>query len=103
MSDSTSPYVRCPACNRQAYVRKDGTLGRHYAVESKHTGRYRCPNSNPRAIAPAGRKRVSVTVDVVIPAGWTKQRYRSELMRLLREHAVDAFVVDAQVHEEVTA
>lgn len=94
-------YRPCPACGMSSYVRKDGTLGTHYA----HTGRVRrtCPEgaSDGRPVTAAGRRVVvTVTFAAEIPRNWSLDAQRTKLRTLLMDWTSGAHLLDIDVRED---
>src|SRR5919198_5441785 len=89
-------WKRCPECGRSAYVRADGSLGRH----TFHINRvmYVCPVGDGRDDVPKpwGR-RTSVRIDVVIPKEWTDRELRLRAAQALREHLHNTFLVSLDI------
>lgn len=97
--------VQCGRCGERVTPRVDGSLGRHWLPHRgglRARNRYRCPAGEPGARlprSPQGR-RVTVTVEVVIPHGWTLSEYKAMAAALLRKHATDEFVVSVSADEQ---
>lgn len=75
----------CPECGRSAYIRADGSLGRHtYHINRKM---YVCPVGDDRDHTPQpwGR-RITVRIDVVVPKEWTNNEFRMRAAQALRDH-----------------
>ena len=98
----TPPPTTCPRCGNATTIRRDGTLGRHYITESKYLVRRRCPEGETRTPAPApppNGRRVTVTMDVVVPADWNLHAFRGAAARAIRVAVADAFLVDLDAQE----
>lgn len=94
---SASQYVTCPRCGHSAHLRIDGTLGTHWANRGKHARR-RCPTSGQQHhTAPTGR-RVTVTVDLVLPlTEWDAHRARAAIVAAIRDHCPELSAVTVDV------
>jgi hypothetical protein len=77
----------CPHCGRWTLLRVDGRPGRHFSSRGKH-GRRRCPEGEPDAAPTHPRRRVTVTVNVLIPTAMTAHAYQTQAAAVLREHAL---------------
>lgn len=97
---SNSTYVACPVCDQKVHLRLDGRLGMHWR-DSRKEFRSRCTGGyQPPRKMPAGR-RVTVTVDVVLPAAeWDARRARSAITAAIRDHCPELFPVTIDVEEE---
>jgi len=98
---TASTKVTCPVCNRaNVHLRLDGLLGTHF-IDSRKEHRRRCPGGLQRHRAmPAGR-RVTVTVDLVLPASeWDIRRARASIIAAVRDHCPDLFPVGIDVESE---
>lgn len=96
---ATVKTANCPRCGRPVRLRRDGRVGRHWDSERKI--RNRCPEGEFGRAPASPRRRVAVTVDVLIPAGMGASEYRMQAGAVLREHALDKdfFVIDLNVEE----
>lgn len=75
----------CPECGRSAYIRSDGSLGRH----TYHINRqmYICPVGDDRHYVPQSwSRRITVRIDVVVPKEWTDNEFRMRAAQALRDH-----------------
>lgn len=92
--------ARCPRCRRVAVLRDDDTFGIHWASHRKVEHRRRCPEGGrpaPQRRARPGR-RLTLSIDVVLPDGWDVKRFKAEAQQLLRT-LDEPFVVGVDVDE----
>lgn len=100
-----SNTTTCERCGCVAHVKQDGTLGQHFVSRGKAGERVRCPGGGtPQPARPAlpGR-RVTVLVDVVLPAGWDIPRFRGAASQVLRAHLDEPFIVSVNVEDDGAA
>lgn len=93
--------VSCPQCPQQVRVRQDGTLGTHFATSSRFGEHFRCSGGGlpPLARTPGRGRRVTVSVDVVLPDGWDIPRLKAEAGQALRDRMQELLVVSVDVNE----
>lgn len=91
-------YVNCARCNKRVRVRDDGTMGKHWRRETK-AGRVRCEEGEKGRKPRPQRREVRVQITVMIPVEMTAMEYRAMAATLLRDQAMDAFVLDVEVDE----
>lgn len=79
----------------------DGTPGVHWATSARAAIRIRCSAGGvPAPPRTHRRRRVTVSVDVVLPAGWDMPRFKTEAAAVLRAHLDGAFIVSADVTDD---
>jgi hypothetical protein len=96
--------ARCPRCGMSAVLRDDDTFGTHWNTQRKTAARRRCPEGGlpaPKRRPRPGR-RVTLTVDVVLPDGWDVTRFQAEAAQVLRNYLDEPFVVGLDVSEEAS-
>lgn len=93
--------ARCPRCGRSAVLRDDDTFGVHWSSSRKSDFRTRCPEGGRPAPQrrPRPGRRVTVSIDVVLPDGWDIPRFKAEAEQVLRRHLDEPFVVKSDVDE----
>lgn len=74
----------------------------HFVSKGKVGERYRCPGGGRSRAdrAPQRGKRVTVSIDVVLPVGWDAARFRAEATEVLRAHLVDPFIVSVGIAKD---
>lgn len=90
---------QCPRCGKAAAVRDDGTLGAHFAVRGKHTERIRCAAGAQLPVTGERGRRVTVTLDVVLPHGWSVAAFKARAAAAIRREVDEAFLVDLTAEE----
>ena len=91
-------FTRCQQCEQKVRLRVDGSLGRHYQKKGSRT-RVLCPEGllghapTPQAV------RVKITLDVVIPAAWSRPELRQNVQAALQERAEEAFLIAIESEE----
>jgi hypothetical protein len=83
-ASNNSSYRRCTHCGNTVRVRQDGTLGSHLKLRGRAARRAHCPAAGQPRVHPG--QRITVMLDVVLPDGWTAERYRRCAEAALREH-----------------
>lgn len=93
--------ARCPRCGMSAVLRDDDTFGSHWNTTRKTVQRRRCPEGGHPALVrrPRPGRRVTLTVDVVLPEGWDVHRFRTDAAQALRNYLDEPFVVGVDVAE----
>lgn len=93
--------ARCPRCQSIVRLRADGTFGVHWMSQRKSDYRRRCPEGGQRAPLrrPRPGRRVTVSIDAVLPEGWDLPRFKAEASQVLRTHLDEPFVVSLDAEE----
>lgn len=91
----------CLRCGMTAPVCDDGTFRAHWDTRYGTVDRRRCPASGlPAPIRrPRPGRRVTLTVDVVLPEGWNAAQFQTEAAQALRNYLDEPFVVSVDVAE----
>jgi hypothetical protein len=89
----------CPVCFHTVHQCADGTVGLHWVGFKE--ARRRCRGGRqPYSRVSAGR-RVTVTVDLVLPANdWDIPRARGAITAAIRDHCPELFSISVDVEEE---
>jgi hypothetical protein len=90
--------MACPTCGNSVSVSEVGMVSAHYYYRDRI--RYRCRQSE-LDYEPAVGQRCSVTLDVIVPAGWNERLARARIGEILRAGLEDVFV--AAVAAEVAS
>ncbi len=85
-----------------AALRDDDTFGVHWNTTRRTVERRRCPEGGlPAPVRrPRPGRRVTLTVDVILPEGWDGKRFQTEAAQALRNYLDEPFVVGVDIAED---